>query len=196
MQYNLPKINGRDRYFICDVCQGKFLVSQSYYISDPNSQQYGFLVCHKDKDKVWDLRHRQRHVDLTAPDPRYVRIERTSQFETLDQTSMIETGVSQILVGFVPEPPSNFFLIDATAGQTLFGFSLTLVGSASVTGYRIERESPIGGGYSVLTTNNMKQNTQVLDNTTISGYTYGYRLKAINLYGSSDYSTEFTVIVP
>lgn len=196
MKYTFPKLNGRDRYFICDVCQGKYFISQSYYINDPNSQQYGFLVCHKDKDKVWDLRHKRVHRDLAPPDPKYVRIERTATFGTIDTAAGLETGIEEIITTMLPGAPTQFFLIDATATQTSFGWQVLQVGSSSLSGYKIERESPVGNGYSVLTANTLDSSPTFIDTTTVSGNQYGYRLKSISVSGQSPYSTEFVVLVP
>lgn len=191
----LIKINGRDRWFICDVCQGKYSISQGVYVSDPNSQQYGFFVCQKDKDLVIDLRHKRENRDLEPPDPKLVRIEPTSQFETRDDTDMIDSG-GYLSTGTAPAAPTNFYLISAEVGDASFGWSLSSVGSSSITGYRVERavyNSDEFEDFVVVSTNTLDVDTTYVDTDIAASTMYVYRLKAINSYGSSSYSDEYII---
>ncbi len=190
------KVDGRDRFFICDVCQGRYLISQSTYVSDSNSQQYGMLLCPKDVDEVDDLRTRKVVRDLVPPDPKLVRIEQTNYFQTLDQDSMIETGGQQVSVGYAPDAPTNFYLIEVEPGAVSFGWEIASVGSSSIIGYRIERafyNSDEFEDFEVLSVNTQDPDTTYIDVNTSASTQYIYRLKAINTYGSSDYSNEFTI---
>jgi len=78
---------------------------------------------------------------------------------------------------------------------TDIGFSNITISWSAVTsdptlrGYRIERESPVGGGFSPIVINTQTSATTYTDTGLSSGVTYNYRVAAVNSDGIGPYSS-------
>lgn len=92
----------------------------------------------------------------------------------------------------VSDPPTNLYLSgDQTDGDSdLFWTAPSFTGYTSIIGYKIERESPVGGGFSVLVANTGSTSTSYQDTTITPGNTYNYRVRALNTFGESSPSNE------
>lgn len=90
----------------------------------------------------------------------------------------------------VPQPPTNAFAVVNTGSIDVSWTAPTNNGGSPITGYKIERESPEGGGFSTLVANTGDTSTTYNDATTIDGTEYNYRIRALNLFGQSDPSNE------
>jgi len=69
-------------------------------------------------------------------------------------------------------------------------------GGRVITGYKIERESPIGGGFSVLVENTANQNLTYSDITCNEETEYNYRVSARNVIGLGSPSYEGSATTP
>ena len=97
----------------------------------------------------------------------------------------------------------TFDVPDATAGLSATPLSDTEIDLAwtapsdngsPIIGYQIERESPIGGGFSIIVDNTGTTATTYSDNEMISGTQYNYRVSVINGIGIGDASNESDAI--
>lgn len=90
----------------------------------------------------------------------------------------------------VPNPPTNLSAFVDTSDIDLDWDAPVLDGYSNVTGYKIERESPIGGGFSTLVANTGSTDTFYSDTAIVVGTEYNYRVRALNVYGESAPSNE------
>lgn len=109
----------------------------------------------------------------------------TFDFEIYSETAAITTysKVPRITVAAVatPNEPTNVTAI--TLDHDSIYISWTEPSSGSPTGYKIERESPIGGGWSELVANTGTTTTNYTDNTCVQNTQYNYRIYGINESG-------------
>ncbi len=88
----------------------------------------------------------------------------------------------------LPSAPTNLS-VDST-GTTHLNLSWTAPsddGGTPITGYRIQRESPIGDGWSTLITDTGNTNTSYNNTILLSATQYNYRVAAINSVGLGPY---------
>jgi hypothetical protein len=69
-------------------------------------------------------------------------------------------------------------------------------GYSPITAYKIERESPVGTGFSVLVANTGSLDTTYTDTTVSAPFDYNYRVRALNIFGESLPSNESINGVP
>jgi hypothetical protein len=96
----------------------------------------------------------------------------------------------------VPDPPVNLIAVIDSADIDLSWTAPIFVGYDPITGYKIERESPIGGGFTTIVGNTFSTSTTYTDNTITPGQEYNYRVRALNSYGESLPSNESKDGVP
>lgn len=90
----------------------------------------------------------------------------------------------------VPAPPTNLFAVVDTSDIDLTWTAPTQTGYTDITGYKIERESPVGGGFATLVANTGDTLVEYSDTSIVVGTVYNYRVSALNTYGSSIPSNE------
>jgi hypothetical protein len=93
----------------------------------------------------------------------------------------------------VPSPPSGLGVTTLPNSSNTGNLSWTAPPSGTVTGYQIERESPIGGGWNVIVTDTQSTNVQFDDSPLSLTTEYNYRISAINLGGISLPSNEANI---
>jgi titin len=89
-------------------------------------------------------------------------------------------------------PPSGLTVTTTANTSTVANLAWTAP-SGTVTGYQIERESPIGGGWNVIVTDTQSTNVQFDDSPLSLTTEYNYRISAINLGGISLPSNEANI---
>ena len=92
-----------------------------------------------------------------------------------------------VVMAFLPTTPGQVTALSAavrsSADIALSWFVPTDNGGATITGYKIERESPVGNGFSVLVADTVSTNTTYADGNLKSSTVYNYRVSAINAIG-------------
>jgi hypothetical protein len=96
----------------------------------------------------------------------------------------------------VPAAPTNLFAVIDTSDIDLSWTAPVFQGYSPIIGYKIERESPIGGGFSTLVTNTGSTATTYSDTSIVVGTEYNYRVRTLNTYGESLPSNESKDGVP
>ncbi len=182
------------QYIICDVCGKKIRASEAVLIKDKYNLLHNLLVCRKDADKTNPQQYIRAVKERQVPDHRYIRSEGTDVFVTIHEVSEIETGDLTDPDGTVPGAPEQLTISGATATEALLQWQpAPTSGSGAISGYKIERESPIGGGFSTLTSTTQSVARTYTDSTVSSGTEYNYRVSAVNKYGTGDPSNEANV---
>lgn len=195
---NLPHKHGYPGpgyyYVICDVCGKKMRAKDSVLIRDKYNTLNNMLVCKDDADETNPQTYIKSRKERTIRNPRYIRSEGTDQRIFIDTPSQIEDGDTSDPSGRVPSAPRFPSLIELSSSQIELQWLGPLdSGSSAIRGYKIERESPVGGGFSTLVADTASS-AQYYKDTSVSASTqYNYRISAINRDGTSTASEEFAV---
>ena len=177
---------------ICDVCGCVFRARDLIVVTDKYNTQYGLLVCRKDADKTNPQAYPNKPRVERALDPRFVRPEQTDRYVFISTPDEIENPGVSGTVGRVAGVPRLLKIIGASASSVELQWQGPYdSGSAAVSGYLIERESPTGGGFSTVTTNT---GATYYNDTSVSASTeYNYRIKAVNTAGTGSASNSAAI---
>lgn len=184
-------IGSAGHYAICDVCGGKFRAKTLQLVTDKYSTQNGLLVCKADRDKTNPQMHLKAYKVRSTPNPKTLRAEQPYTYMHVDSLNEIENGATTYPSGNAPGTPS--YLVCAPTADSTVALQWVIdkgVGSGPIIGYKIERESPVGGGFTTIVANNGSVAQYYEDLTTSSLTQYNYRVSAINDYGTSSASNE------
>lgn len=172
-----------DGYYqvICDICGKKMRAKDAHLITDKASTNRNLLVCAADRDMTNPQEYIRAFADKQLKQPRFIRSEGTDQFVT--PTS-----------GRNPGAPRHLEVISALAGAVeLVWQGPEDSGSGAISGYKIERESPVGGGFSTLVADTQSVAGYYKDTATSASTQYNYRVSAINHNGTGSASNETSV---
>ncbi|MCV0392560.1 MAG: fibronectin type III domain-containing protein [Nitrosopumilus sp.] len=84
----------------------------------------------------------------------------------------------------VPAQVTGLSAVAVSPSQINLSWTAPNDGGSAITGYKIERESPIGSGWSILVSNTGNTNTNYSDSGLNHSTTYQYRVSAINAIGT------------
>jgi len=182
-------VGNAGHYAICDVCGRKFRAKELLVVRDQHSTQNGLLVCKNDKDKTNPQIRLEALKIRYTPNPSKVRVEQPATYSFIDTIEEIENGSTTYPSGDAPGAPTQLIAEPDSDGNIMLSWAITLgVGSSPIKGYKIERESPVGGGFSTTVANSATVATYYLDETTSDTTQYNYRISAINDHGTSSVS--------
>lgn len=194
---NLPHAGGYPgrgmHYITCDVCGRKIRANESIKISDKYNSLNGMVVCPNDADKTNPQSFIKVRQERQIDNPQFIRSEPTDSFQYIYEASQIESGdISDPVTGNAPGAPTDLSAVPESDTQVVIRWRMdkTDIGSSNISGYKIERESPIGDGFSTILANTKSPALIYIDNSVSSGTQYNYRVSAINSYGISSTSNE------
>lgn len=197
-QYNINISNGLTHpgsgynYTICDICGKKFRAKDTILVKEKYNQLNGLVVCKADYDPIDpQLLPIKIRKEKQLSNPKLIRTEGSEDYAVITSISEIENGNQGSDSGNAPSVPRNLKTTIVTSSAITLEWDFPLVvGGASITGWKIERESPTGNGFSTLVTNTELYETSYTDLTVSASTQYNYRVSAINRFGTSSTSNE------
>lgn len=182
---------GDGYYFvICDVCGRRLRARDAVKINDKYNSLNGMVVCKHDADKtnlqnkpikMTEKPFRGKFVRPEDTNPTYIYIETAAEIESGDTTT--PSNLTN------PGVPRYLSIYEVTSTAITFQWQgPENSGSSAIKGWKIERESPIGGGFTTLVADTGNTAT-FYENTGLTASTqYNYRVSAINLAGTGSAS--------
>ena len=181
-------------YVICDICGFKVRAKETKLIQNKFHTLNGLLVCKKDYDEINPQAFLRAKRDTQIKNPRLIRSEGTDKFVFIDTAAQIEGGDTSDPSGRSPGAPKYLTILGgAAASVELQWLGPDDNGSFAISGYKIERESPVGNGFSTLVSNTGSVATYYKDTTASASTQYNYRVSAINKNGTGSASNEAAV---
>ena len=172
-------------YIICDVCGVKIRARDAVLIKDKYNLLHNMLVCKADADKTNPQTFIQAVKETQLGDPAYIRSEGTDTFVFIDTVAQIEDGDTSDPSGRTANAPRFLTTLSVSTTEIeLMWQGPENIGSSSPEGYKIERESPVGGGFSTVTANTNSPASYYKDTGLTSGTQYNYRVSAVNRDGT------------
>ena len=142
-------------YTQCDVCSKKIRAKDAIYKQDPRNTLKGLVLCKNDNDQTNPQVFLKGKAEQSMRTPHLVRIPSddapTAVF--ISSSSEIETGNVSDPTGRAPGGARLLTIVGASSSQVEFiWFGPDETGSSGINGWVIERETPVGGGFSTLET--------------------------------------------
>ena len=174
-------------YTLCDVCGSKIRAKDAIKVRDKYSTQNGLVVCKADLDKTNPQAYNipmRKEKSITSKD--LLRSESPDNFVFISSVAEIEAGDSSDPTGRSPSAPRHLITGEvSTTTIELYWQGPLDPGSSGISGYKIERETPVGGGFSTVTANTNTGALYYKDTGLTTGTVYNYRVSAVNDTGTS-----------
>lgn len=192
---NPPHINGYPgpnfHYVLCDICGRKLRARDAILVNDKYNYQNNMLVCPEDVDEVnpqiYIRAKRERHIE----NPRLIRPEPEHEFVFIDSASEIESGDTSNESGDTPGAPRYLSILSVSSDEIELQWVGPIdSGGSGISGHKIERESPVDGGFSTLVSDTESVAGYYKDTGLTASTTYNYRVTAINRNGAGTASNE------
>lgn len=185
-----------NRWIICDNCGRKRHVKDTVLVSDPYGPQNGRRVCKDEVELVSAGKKPYTVRPSRVPDPNSVRPEQPEVFVNAQTIADVLAGTGSYNAGRTPDAPSQLIVYVGFDGYVTLDWMLFgNPGSTAITGFQIERESPVGGGFSTIKADTENAGHMYQDLTAVSGNTYNYRVSAINQSGVGSASNTYAITI-
>ncbi len=180
-------------YVLCDVCGFKIRARDAIRITDKYNTLNGMVVCKKDADEANPQQRVRSRKEKQIRDVKHIRSEGIDTYQFVSDPSAIDSNESSAIGSRLPTAPQNLTVYTATAALTELVWLPPLEpGSGPIVGYKIERESPVGGGFSTLVITTVASG-YYKDTTTIASTQYNYRVSAYSDVGLGTVSNSVQV---
>lgn len=121
----------------------------------------------------------------------------TINYTTATQTSAKMWGFAVQSSTTVPSAPQNLSALGESPTSVLLEWDAPVNdGGADIEGYKIQRESPVGGGFSTLVPNTGNTNLSYRDESLTTATQYNYKVSAINSIGEGAESSAANTTTP
>lgn len=178
-------------YIICDVCGKKMRARDGILIKDRYNFFNGLVVCREDADETNPQTYIKAIREKQIDNPKMIRSEQPDRFAFISDADEIETGDLTDPTGRTASAPKHLTIIGASSSFVeLQWLGPEDPGSGTTKYYRIERESPTGGGFSVLVDMVGSVALYYKDASVVAATQYNYRVRMINGTGTSEPSNE------
>lgn len=184
------------RWVICDLCGGKYHLDQMTRIRDKFNLLFGLMVCPKDVEKTnaqnTPFKARKEHV----VNPALVRPESTEvSYLFITDPQDIDSGASDIVVNTILASAPMYLKVRLVSSSVVQfeWFSPEELGSGRLLGWAVKRESPLGGGFTVLTSNTGLVDTSYTDGSVAASTQYNYQVACVTTAGIGAYSEGLVV---
>lgn len=172
-------------YVICDGCGAKIRARDAVLIKDKFNLLHNMLVCKRDVEKTNPQTYiravKERQVENTA----LIRSEGADTYVYIDTVAQIEAGDTSDPSGRTSNAPRFLTTLSVSSTEIeLVWHGPDNPGSSAIRGYKIERESPVGGGFSTVTANSNSPATYYKDTGLTASTQYNYRVSAVNRDGT------------
>lgn len=184
-----------DPYAICDLCGKKCRRSEVKRITDKYNLNYGLVLCPKDAAEKTNA---QNYPGFpwreSVLDPKLIRPEVPAVYNTAINIDDVRDGTSSESVGTTGSAPLNVYIASKSASEVrLQWFAPNSLGNRHFLGWAVKRESPIGGGFSDLTTNSGSVDMGYTDSTVSSSTEYNYKVAVVTTAGTGTFSDTIAV---
>lgn len=179
-------------YIIDDDSGRKIRRKDAILITDKYNTFHNMLLPRGNAEKtnpvLYPIVIRERGIS----NPRDIRPEQEDGDSVfINNIGEIEGGETSNPTGIIPGAPQFLTLYETSTTTVDIMWQGPLVpGSPGITGWKIERESPVGGGFTTVTANNGTVAMSHQDTGLTTGTEYNYRVSAVNAAGTGDPSNE------
>ncbi len=178
-------------YVICDETGFKVTANETAYVTDKFSLQSKSMVIKRFVDTINPTAFFRKEGGFQPTDARLLRPEAPVTIGYISDADQIEDGDTSSPAGDISTAPQflhTFEVSDTTI--TLRWCGALNPGSSPPSGFVIERELGIGGGFSTITTTTNGAASNYKDTALTTATTYNYRISAVNRDGTSVPSNE------
>lgn len=165
-------------YVICDVCGCKFRAKDTVKINEKGNFLNGMIVCKRDVEYTNPQQFVKAKREKLISTPAHVRPEKAAVYLENDDDTI------------APGAPQFLSIYSVSTDEIELYWLPNGSGSSDLIGYKIERESPVGGGFSTITSNTNSIASYYKDTGLSASTQYNYRVSAVNRNNTSTASNQ------
>jgi hypothetical protein len=182
-------------YIECDVCGHKVRRKDTVEVHNKDVRQNGYMFCKKHLDTINEQTYLYQVNPAIETSPTDIRPEKEITYRFINDLDEIKDGEITDPAGRAPSAPVRLHHRGNNSDKVeLNWYGPDDSGAVRITGYKIERESPVGDGFSTLVADTGSEMTYYVDESVSASTQYNYRVSAINTYTTSSPSNTYVVI--